>query len=88
MPQDMPVLPAGNRGVGKWGLGRVAQNETLIRDGQRGMVVDIRIVIGRCEGMTRRGRPHECGHYERTFGEDGRLLLRRRRNLEKVGRNS
>jgi len=74
--------------MGKRELGRVAQNETLIRDGRRGMVVNIRIDIGRRDGMTRRGRPHECGHYERTFGEDGRLLLRRRRNLEKVGRNS
>ena len=67
MPQDMPVLPAGNRGMGKRGLGRVAQNETLIRGGGRGMVVDIRIDIGRREGMTRRGRPHECGHYERRW---------------------
>ena len=48
-------LPAGNQGVGKWGLGRVAQNETLIRDGQRGMVVDIRIDIGRREGASRGG---------------------------------
>jgi hypothetical protein len=66
------MLRAAETARGKEKRRRVVQEAAWIREERRGMVVDISIVVGvRGDEGCLCGRPHQCGHYERSRAARG-----------------